>query len=504
MTVRNINLEKLDQHTSFGELLVGQLSPQFQGSFEYTVSNTDLNTNTAVNGGTVTQASGMAIAGTSTTTASTALLQSKQHAHYKAGLGGLLKFTALWTSPVAGTEQYIGLADEQGSDVATGTVDLTGGGSGSVDGITVNSIEVMSGAESFDTDLTETARNVVTNINANTSSPNYSATHLGTLITITPDIRGTGPNTFVVASSTTTITTTDVNLSGGTDGEAFKNGYMIGYNGTSYIYARFQNNSLVQVAQSAWDDPLDGTGASGMTLDQTKLGVFYIGFQYLGGGPIWIYAENEATGLPFLVHTDLYTNKNTEPSVHMPHFFHTMWANNKATTSDIVLKSSSYAYFIEGKTSFIELHQPQNSSEIKQKTGVTTEVAIFTIRNKTTYASKTNFIDILIEHFGGSTNANAANSLGSIRLIRNTSLGGSPSYADINTSDSVVEIDTAGTTLTGGKTILEIPLVGQDDKYIENIKSLQIILNPGETLTFAGSSNNSATMEGEILWKELF
>ena len=389
-------------HTAFGELLAGQLHPQFQGSFEYSVTNTDLNTNTVVNGGTVTQASGMAVVGSSTTTASTALLQSKQHAHYKAGLGGVLRFTALWTTPVAATEQYIGLADEVGSSAA------------------------------------------------------------------------------------------------------FKNGYMIGYNGTTFSYARFQNDTLITVAQSAWDDPLDGTGASGMTLDQTKLGVFYIGYQYLGGGPVFIYAENDATGLPFLVHTDLYSNKNTEPSVHMPHFFHMMWVNNKATTSDLVVKSSSYAYFVEGMTSFIELHQPHHSSGLNEKTTVTTEVAIFTIRNKATYASKTNFIDIIIAHYAVSIEANAANSLGAIRLVKNATLGGAPSYSDINTSNSVVELDTAGTTVTGGIGLVAAPLAGKNDKHIENITSLKIILNPGETLTMAGKSANSATIDGECLWKELF
>lgn len=389
-------------HTAFGELLAGQLHPQFQGSFEYSVTNTDLNTNTVVNGGTVTQASGMAVVGSSTTTASTALLQSKQHAHYKAGLGGVLRFTALWTTPVAATEQYIGLADEVGSSAA------------------------------------------------------------------------------------------------------FKNGYMIGYNGTTFSYARFQNDTLITVAQSAWDDPLDGTGASGMTLDQTKLGVFYIGYQYLGGGPVFIYAENDATGLPFLVHTDLYSNKNTEPSVHMPHFFHTMWVNNKATTSDLVVKSSSYAYFVEGKTSFIELHQPQNSTGIISLGSVQSEVAIFTIRNKATYAGKTNFIDILIEHLSASIEAGAANNLGSVRLIKNTTLGGTPSYSDINTSNSVVEIDTAGTTVTGGTTIFPAPLAGKNDKFIESIRNLKLILNPSETLTLAGTSVASATIQGSLLWKELF
>ena len=111
------NLEEQPK-TAFGELLIGQLSPQFQGSFEYTVSNTDLNTNTVTNGGTVTQASGMAVVGSSTTTASTALFQSKQHAKYRPGLGGNSRFTAMFTSPVATTEQFIGIMDEVGSGAA--------------------------------------------------------------------------------------------------------------------------------------------------------------------------------------------------------------------------------------------------------------------------------------------------------------------------------------------------------------------------------------------------
>lgn len=106
---------------------------------------------------------------------------------------------------------------------ANGTVTLDSGGSGSVDGITVNSIEIMSGAESFDTDLSDTATNVATNINANTSSPNYYATSSGAVVTISAAIRGTGPNTFVVVSSTTTIATTDVDLADGvTDTSAAK------------------------------------------------------------------------------------------------------------------------------------------------------------------------------------------------------------------------------------------------------------------------------------------
>jgi hypothetical protein len=388
--------------TAFGEVLVGQLSPQFQGSFEYTVDNTDLNTNTEVNGGTVTQASGMAVVGSSTTTTSTALFQSKQHAKYRPGLGGNSRFTALFTSPVATTEQYIGIADETGSSAA------------------------------------------------------------------------------------------------------FKNGYMVGYDGATFGFHRFQNDSKITIAQADWDDPLDGTGASGMTIDQTKINVFEIRYQYLGAGKIQLCIEDDSTGDFVAVHTVLYANNFTEPSTHNPNSHHTMWVNNAGTTDNIILKSASYAYFVEGKTSFVELHQPENSSGTKEKTSVTTEVAIFTIRNKATYASKTNFIDVVMLRIGGSIEASSANNLGTLRVVKNATLGGIPSYSDVNTNNSVIEIDTSGTTVTGGKEIVAVELAGKNDRDKIPLIDSKIILNPGESITVAGGSANSATMRSQGAWRELF
>lgn len=388
--------------TAFGEASVSEASPVFQGIFEYTVDNTDLTTNTVANGGTVTQATGMALVGTSTTTASTALLQSTRHLRYRSGQGAMAEFTTLFSAPVAATEMYIGPADEVGSSAA------------------------------------------------------------------------------------------------------FKNGYMLGYDGTTFGFHRFQNDVKITVAVSAWDDPLDGTGASGMTIDLTKLNVWKIQFQYLGGGAQFISVEDDSTGAFVLVHTILYANLNTAPSVYNPNFNHTIWANNAGTTSDMVIKSASYAYFIEGKTSFIELHQPINSTGIVQKTTVTTETAICTIRVKASYVSKSNFIDICLLLLSGSIEANAVNNLGSIRVVKNTALGGSPSYSDINTANSVVEMDTAGTTLTGGVELFSFPLAGKNDKGSEAVGSYNIILSAGDTVTVAGTSAASATIEAAMLWRELF
>ncbi len=111
---------------------------------------------------------------------------------------------------IEGSDGYVKVTHPIG---ATGTVTLDSGGAGSVDGITVNSVEIMSGAENFDSDLSTTATAVAANITANTSIPNYSASATGAVITIT-DVSGQGSdaNAFVVASSTTTIASTDTNM----------------------------------------------------------------------------------------------------------------------------------------------------------------------------------------------------------------------------------------------------------------------------------------------------
>jgi len=142
-------------------------------------------------------------------------------------LGFQVPFTASLSSP-----EVSAAAAVVGTNFATGTVTIAGG-SGSIDGITVNSVEIMSGAESFDTNLATTATAIAANITANTSVPNYSATADAAIITITAEETGDTPNGYVVVGSGTTMTTTDVNMSGGY--------FQVGDNGTGtgpYVHAK--------------------------------------------------------------------------------------------------------------------------------------------------------------------------------------------------------------------------------------------------------------------------
>lgn len=389
------------QQTTFGEVLTGSLSPQIQGTFVYTVDNSTQNTNTTTGSGTVTQSNAKAVISTGTTTGSDAMLQTVSSGHYNAGVGSVARFTAMFTSPVASTEQYIGLMDETGSS------------------------------------------------------------------------------------------------------ETFKNGLAVGYTGTTFGLHRWKNDTLTTVNQEDWLDPLDGSGPSGMTLDHTKLNIFVIRFRYLGAGIIELLLEDSATGNFILAHRVYYTNRFTEPHSFNPNYRFTIFSDNESTTSDLVVSCASYSYFVEGETRYKDFQTPKFSTPISSKTNITTETNIVTIRNKSTYASKTNFINILINSISVSEEASQPSNQCELRILKNATLGGSPSYSDIDTTDSVIEYDTAGTTITGGTQLGVIFLSGKNDKQNMNYIDLNIIVNPGETLTLAVSSRETATIKASVSWQEL-
>lgn len=98
--------------------------------------------------------------------------------------------------------------------LSSGTLTLDSGASGSVNTVTVNSVEVMGVAVNFNTSLTQTAADVAAQINSWHSSPEYTATSSGAVITIKA-VPGTGVVTHTIAATYTTIAGTGSAMSGG-------------------------------------------------------------------------------------------------------------------------------------------------------------------------------------------------------------------------------------------------------------------------------------------------
>lgn len=136
--------------------------------------------------------------------------------------------------------------------LASGTVTLTGGASGSVDTLTVDGVEIMGAAVPFNTSLTQTAADVAAQCNRFKGNVEYNVTSSGAVITITA-LPGTGasPNGFVVASTVTTITKTDANLAGGVNAA----------NGLKF--SEPSAGGITKLASQTWSGTNAATGTAG-------------------------------------------------------------------------------------------------------------------------------------------------------------------------------------------------------------------------------------------------
>lgn len=104
--------------------------------------------------------------------------------------------------------------------------------------------------------------------------------------------------------------------------------------------------------------------------------------------------------------------------------------------------------------------------------------------------------------------------VGMLRIVKGTTLGGSPSFAPqtsafgttadggvtITSGASVSSRDTAGTTLTNGIPIFAMP-VGAGG-FTLDMTPFDIFVLPGEVLTIAMGSSSSATCSVATSWNE--
>ncbi|HEY3368244.1 MAG TPA: hypothetical protein VGK74_24595 [Symbiobacteriaceae bacterium] len=274
-------------------------------------------------------------------------------------------------------------------------------------------------------------------------------------------------------------------------------GFFFGYSGSSFGVLRRQNGTDNFIPQSSWNgDKFDGTGSSGLVLDTTKGNVYSIQYQWLGFGPIDFTIESPA-GKNILAHRIEYPNSSVDPSIFNPTLPLMAQVENTANTTNIKLETSSGMGFVEGNAGQALVTR---NSILASKTAITSEIAVITIRDKATFQGRTNRIRIQNDFLSISTAGTVATQ---IQVIKNTTLGGTPSFTDVSTSTSVVDYDTAGTTVTGGKTILSFQM-GAVDSVQLFVSTMNIRLNPGDTLTVAASSLASTTVQVSLSWEEFF
>lgn len=276
-----------------------------------------------------------------------------------------------------------------------------------------------------------------------------------------------------------------------------EDGFMFGYNGTQFGVNRRINSVDNWTPQSSWNvDKFDGTGISGQILDTTKGNIYGISYQWLGYGRIRFFIQNSLTGHEELVHSINFSNTSVTPSVNTPSLPLLAKVLNTTNNTNVQMTVGSAAGFIEGEFSAgTDISWGAEGS----KTNITTETSILTIRNNLTFNGLSSHAMVKITGLSSHAMGTGANPY-TVRLKLNSTLGGVPSFTNIN-ANSHVSFDTAGTTVTGGALLFSRRFPRDNGDYINLIPN-GLFLVPGETLTASVESATNIDPHISLTWSE--
>jgi hypothetical protein len=270
-------------------------------------------------------------------------------------------------------------------------------------------------------------------------------------------------------------------------------GFFIGYNGTEFGICHRQNGTDIWITEDDMNGGLWGQGFKDKSrLDPTTGNVYQIQYQWLGFGNILFTVFDPRSEEYKVLHKIEYANNAVVPSVYNPSFPTCTISENTTNDTNIQIKVGSQGVFIEGGGSALgHEHAVANSKS------VTTETNVLTVRGRATHQSKTNRGVISPDQLSVAADGTKT---ATFNVYKNATLGGTPSYTEIDTDSSIAEYDTAGTTVTGG-TLLGSFKVSKEGGTTVDLIPVQILA--GDTITVSAQSANSTTADAALVWKEL-
>lgn len=245
------------------------------------------------------------------------------------------------------------------------------------------------------------------------------------------------------------------------------NGIEFQLNGTTKQFVIYSGSSAGNetVTQSSWNiDPLDGTGASGITLDVTKTQILVIDIQALYVGRVRVGFD--IGGQVIYAHEFLHANTFIYPyaqTVNLPVRCGMTCTGTVSTTMDFICS----AVISEGGSEDINVYGytfQQDSGIVNVGTGGT---HMLSLRPRTTFNSITNrsrvaFIDVEIY--------NAGNQAVQWQLCIGQAITGTTTYNNVNTNYSSSEYNVSG-TLSGS------PVIVIDGGYVASGGSVKTVTN---------------------------
>jgi hypothetical protein len=300
--------------------------------------------------------------------------------------------------------------------------------------------------------------------------------------------------------------------SGATDGMFW------GYNGTSFGIM-YRNRSVdTWIPQASWNiDPMMGglTSGSGQILDPTKLNVYQVKFQYLGGGNMFFYVLNGITGRFDLVHLIRNANTATQTNFKNPSM-NMLWTTYNSASSTAVCKVSggSCAMFVEGMRIFLG---PLISEDAYlTATPNLTLTSVLAIRNATTFNGIPNRAFLHLRSVSVAINGGSTATIVVLRILRNYTSGpvifaplqgttadnGVTITSGQSCSSSNVTGPTNYVTVSGGTQIFST-VVSATSLAVIDLTPYEISIFPGDKISFAAFGTANTPLVGlSAVWNE--
>jgi len=291
------------------------------------------------------------------------------------------------------------------------------------------------------------------------------------------------------------------------------NGFFFEQDGTNLKIARRTetSGSVVDnaVNQSSWNlDVLDGTGRSGVTLDETKDNIYVIDFQWLGAGRIRYGFDFD--GQITYCHQIKFANTEAVPfSVTGDLPFRAEIFNTAAAAGTTTFDFTCVAVASEG--GFNPLGIPGSvSNGITERTVSTTPLPVLSIKMADTFNSITN--RTLVEPLSYELFSLDENIF--YQIILNGSLTNA-SFNAVDATNSAVEFDIAATAISGGHVVDGGFLTGARDKKEAGIDRRGLLAKLFMSQNIAGNSGDilsivctrmaaaDASCSASFTWEEL-
>ena len=481
----------------FGSLYTSEQYPSAQGTFVFGVNSTLWVTSSVGAGALVAAVEGIVTCSSGNSTSGSASVRSRRGIKYRAGQGGICKFTAIFDPGVAGSSQVAGIGNPDSGYYF--------GRSGTNFGIFHNTagkreirkltISAAGGTENVTITLNGIAKTFAiaggSNINQTSfliSGQDFTQLGYGW------DAEAIDGDIYFVSNRARGDLTGSYGIT--TSGTA---------SGSFSIIQSGINTTSAFITQSQWNvDPMNGNGESRVTLNPAKGNIYSIGYQYLGFGNAIFAVEDPNKGIFVPVHQIKNANSRDTIVLRDPHMFARWSVVNNGSSTSVSLKGASAATFVEGQinrnigTSFA-------TGSVKSSIG-TSIVPILSIRANQVFNNQACYgeIDPYNISVGADFNNAANTDLLNVYVYRNATLTGPVNFQYVNSSLSTCATDFAATGITiTGATLVKSFTVAANNAATLTLNASEFYVGFRETLTIAANTTgNTAKVTANLSWYE--